>query len=133
MKTAIQPFPLRRFALLTLVTLGIAAAQPAPAADSQVRWLCWYDGESGILCQADRNPQGGMAMTNPYALGDTISIPLFTPAEDMDRVRELAQAVMCGARPGCSVAFGESQAVLASLSLESAIELADQYDESLRD
>lgn len=45
--------------------------------------------------------------------GRHISIPLFTPAEDMEFVKELAEAVMCGVKVSCTVRFLRSASEVA--------------------
>lgn len=47
--------------------------------------------------------------------GKRIRIPLFTIPEDIGFVRELADAVMCGAKAACQVRFLESRGALALL------------------
>lgn len=54
---------------------------------------------------------------NPASLqGQRILIPLYTQPYDMDFVRQLASAVMCGTQPRCAVVFGQEHTASASLS-----------------
>lgn len=122
---------------LAIVSLPLLAA---PTATS---WLCWYDDEEAILCQlwttdpvaalasaATANPRPGASPAVDERLpaavrtlrerpaetfGQRIRIPLFTIPEDLGFVRELAEAVMCGARADCQVRFLESRGTLALL------------------
>lgn len=51
-------------------------------------------------------PLVGTILNHPERLrGRHISIPLFTEAEDMEFVKELAEAVMCGVKENCFVRF----------------------------
>lgn len=126
--------------LLALSATGAQAEMPAARPAS---WVCWYaDGtslacrlgpeglsmlspadlsagaeDSAIVPPAGRRPLPEIVRTillQPEKLaGRTISIPLFTEAQDMDFARELAEAVMCGTRRLCRVLFLGSSAEVA--------------------
>lgn len=55
-------------------------------------------------------------LESPASLqGQQILIPLYTYPYDMDFVRQLAEAVMCGTGKNCAVVFGQEHTVSASL------------------
>jgi hypothetical protein len=103
---------------------------PARAAFAQsasiTTWVCWYDGEASVRCRLRPAPSHvdtsspaatGQVQSLFRALGEDpsdaegpIVIPLHTIPYDMEFVRELAQSVMCGRNPLCSIAFGKSAA-----------------------
>ena len=122
-----------RIALAALFLVSIACAGHANAQEPGDTWDCWYDGEASVMCQAGAGDALAISEQGNHAGGAVTAIPLFSAAEDMGMVRQLAQAVMCGSRKACVVRFAGNRAVLAALSLEHAIELADQYDAALND
>lgn len=126
--------------LLTLFATCAYAEEPAARPAS---WVCWYAGAASIACRlgaSDAPVPSGADLQSPTSdagvvppagkrplpeivrtillqpdtlVGRTISIPLFTEARDMDFVRELAEAVMCGTRKLCHVLFFESSTEIA--------------------
>jgi hypothetical protein len=113
---------------LAVATLGFALTHSAQAQDAQpdTVWRCWYNQDSRIQCvlvsatpgtpadprYAD-NPKLPQAIKQLWtnaasAAGSRVFIPLFTEPEDWDRVRLLAESVMCGANRSCVVDFSRS-------------------------
>lgn len=99
-------------------------------------WYCAYGGAASIFCRlgdagsseaqrftqtvSARLPQAVHEILNtPAALADdVVRIPLLTVPQELDLVGELAEAVMCGTKPMCSVIFGESPARLGELVMQ---------------
>lgn len=104
---------------------------------SETTWNCWNERNVKILCSLvdtsivsnedflpapsidpnasaypSREPLPDLVETileRPEYLRDrTISIPLYSPPETHANAEALADAVMCGARPGCHVEFFHS-------------------------
>lgn len=91
-------------------------------------WSCAYNGKTAVLCELVQAPVPSEAgqdeassalppagplpplvdiiSTSPGALANhVIQIPLHTPAEDMLRVEQLAESVMCANNPSCRLEF----------------------------
>lgn len=118
---------------LSLVFSGTClAAAAAPVSEDGPRWACWYNPEAlAIRCLLAQAPQAGAVERdaaaeeaydprmselvrtiwgNPERLsGRQISIPLWTPPTEMERVQILAESVMCGTRPACTVSFDANE------------------------
>lgn len=120
-------------AVLALLTPGVGSgATPAPqpaAAAGTPHWACWYAAEDLAVRCVLATPPETLAGLAPVAAGKRggrrplppiarviwdepahlatkiVAIPLLGPPLKMGFVRELAEAVMCGPRRGCSVAF----------------------------
>lgn len=108
--------------------------KPVPAGSTV--WYCAYGGGASISCRlgdagspdaqrftqavSARLPQAVHEILNaPAALADdVVRIPLLTVPLDMELVGELAEAVMCGAKPMCGVIFGESPTRLSELVMQ---------------
>lgn len=92
------------------------------------RWACWYSPASlSVICLLSRVPSGGGEMlptsesgtvgrglpesirtirSSPEKLaGSGVNIPLMSIPYEIDFVKTLAKAVMCGHRADCSVHF----------------------------
>ena len=104
----------------------LSAAHAADNAEGP-RWACWYDGEQAVRCLLARShitdtEARAAAVSQRFdprlpelvrtiwgspeqLAGKNIHIPLFTDPYEMDFVRQLAEAVMCGVRKDCSVVF----------------------------
>jgi hypothetical protein len=113
-------------ALLLLLACKGADAQTSVAST----WTCWHGGETSVYCLLNRAEPSGAATTpdaagtarplpavvqtirnDPASLEDrVIVIPLHSVPYDLAFVAQLAQAVMCGAKPDCAVVFGRSYA-----------------------
>lgn len=119
------PAPSRIAAKLVLalsLALGFTAGAAAQDSATQTVWKCWYNQDTRIECvltsaaevTADprdaRLPQPVKQIwTQPAALeGKRVFVPLYTEPEDWDHVRLLAESVMCGAKPACSVQFSRN-------------------------
>lgn len=132
-----------RIAGIWLLAMFATAAAAEPVAGRATSWVCWYANGTSVACRLaapDENmlvatdtqlqvPEGGALLPagvrslpeivrtilqQPERLvGRTISIPLFTQARDLDFVRELAEAVMCGTRQRCRVLFFDSSPEIA--------------------
>lgn len=133
----------RRLVGNLLLALPAACAHAEGAAARPASWVCWYADGASVACRlgapeaflpsvADLEPGASDAGALPPAgrrplpeivrtilqepgklAGRTISIPLFTEAQDMEFVRELAEAVMCGTRKLCRVLFLRSSTDIA--------------------
>lgn len=119
---------------LLLVAMALSSScfaelsNPATSPVAGPRWACWYESSNLTLrCLLSRAPSNGVEARaaavsrtidqrlpglvrtiwgSPEKLaGNRISIPLWAVPEEMDFARELAEAVMCGARQDCSVHF----------------------------
>lgn len=117
-----------------VIGLSLTGLQPratAAEAPTETLWWCHYDGNVSVFCElvvgpppkpqpverhvssASRHPSRKplppivkVIAENPGTLlGTTIRIPLFSPPLDMDRVRQLADSVMCATNPSCRVEF----------------------------
>lgn len=117
--------------LLAFVATGATAQTASP---EEPTWICWYIRGTQMHCRLGSDiatsPTGAASpssavepgavpsgrrplpeivrtiLTEPEKLaGRTIAIPLFTESGDRSFVRELAEAVMCGAKKLCSVLF----------------------------
>jgi hypothetical protein len=114
--------------VLAAAVLGLAALPPTHAQEAQpdTVWKCWYNQDWRIQCvlgsanpdaPADPRyannpmlPQAVKALwTNAASMvGNKVFIPLYTEPEDWDRVRLLAESVMCGANRACVVDFSRN-------------------------
>jgi hypothetical protein len=126
----------RSVAVSILLLLGKSAMAQA---DVSRTWACWYGGETTVYCLlqhadpasapvADARPTGGRPLPaivrtlrhDPASLEDkVIVIPLHSVPFDMEFVRQLVQAVMCGALPSCTIGFGNSYANARGMVLSS--------------
>ena len=120
--------PSRWMASTALVLM--AASAPAKA---DTVWSCWYNGDTRIQCvlaaaaSTDTAPSPHENATLPGVVkqlwarahtltGRRVFIPLFNEPEDWERVRLLAESVMCGSSQACSVDFSRSYTGAASLA-----------------
>jgi len=121
----------RRSRWLASAALVLMAAASAPARADTV-WSCWYNGDTRIQCMLAA--AASVAAHSPYenatlpgmvkqlwerahTLTDKrVFIPLFNEPEDWERVRLLAESVMCGNSRACSVDFSRSYAEAALLA-----------------
>lgn len=120
-------------AVMALLTPGAAngtTQSPQPAATAGTpHWACWYAAEDLMVRCVLVTPQEALAGLVPVVAGERrgrrplppiaqviwdeparlatkiVAIPLLGPPIEMSFVRELAEAVMCGPRRGCSVSF----------------------------
>lgn len=92
-------------------------------AGDNLSWRCWYDQQVHVTCLIDSAPDTGAGPTAPALPADLpaivrglrqdpgafknriVHIPLHAQPYDMAFTGQLAQAVMCGSRPGCTVNF----------------------------
>lgn len=101
-------------------------------------WKCWYNQDTRIQCvlltataSAAANPRYAENAMLPAAVkqlwtsaatlaGKKVYIPLHTEPDDWERVRLLAESVMCGANRACVVDFSRSfvEAALLDPSLD---------------
>ncbi|AYH44217.1 hypothetical protein [Azoarcus sp. DN11] len=117
--------------LLAFTGTGASAQTASP---EEPTWICWYLRGTQMHCRLASDiatsPAGAASssaavepgvvprgrrplpeivhaiLAEPEKLaGQTIAIPLFTESSDRSFVRELAEAVMCGAKQMCSVLF----------------------------
>ncbi|WP_157353737.1 hypothetical protein [Aromatoleum toluclasticum] len=126
--------------LFALAATGAEAQTPTLG---EATWICWYAKGTHVHCRlgieesaavssagsssthsapVDTVPEGRRPLpklvrtilSDPGKLaGRTITIPLFTESDDRAFVRELAEAVMCGARKVCSVLFVDTPTEIA--------------------
>jgi hypothetical protein len=115
--------PILSFLALSALAGAAAAAEPSPEGTV---WRCWYNGDTRIQCLLKSAAETGAA--SPYVqarlpavvkqlwvapetlAGRRVFIPLFGEPDDWNRVRLLAESVMCGASAGCAVEFNRSYA-----------------------
>lgn len=138
----------RPFASLFLVAGFLFCAAAQAATPGPTTWGCWYDTrtltvECFLLDAPQLQPAGGtdpalegsesvlaalpriarQLRTDPASFkGRRVSIPLYNVPYEMERVRELADSVMCGVRRNCSVEFAGS---VPEIALR-----AEQFDDS---
>ena len=109
--------------------------KPVPAGNTV--WFCAYNGRSlNVECQLGQLADAPIVaatesldvrvpllarrilMTPEQLAGRTIRIPLYAPPFEMALVGQLAEGVMCGAKPNCSIIFGNNSRELAELVAE---------------
>lgn len=137
--------PRRRQGNLARIALGALAVLAAPVAfAAPTSWSCWYDGEAGILCVAAGSPPSNTAAVQTPAqrprpdasaagvpvfeatAGDRsprwpwkiVRIPILTIPTDIEGLRPLAIAILCGRQRDCTVhldALPDADAIVAAL------------------
>ena len=98
--------PCKRFASGLALALALATAAaagegpqvPASSGASQPAWHCWYNAPVHVSCVR--------AAQLPAPARRLLHIPLHAVPIDMQRVAQLAQAIVCGGQPACEMRFG---------------------------
>ena len=121
----------------------------ANAANADTRWDCWYAPSNvSIRCVLDHQPDSDPAIraadyqrvadprhpelvrtirSQPELLaGREVRIPMWNTPYEMDRVRELAESVMCGIQRDCNVEFDSNTDGRAGLRF--ATRIAERLD-----
>lgn len=152
----------RRIVRSTLILLALAVPgssfAEANASAAGPRWACWYEpGNLTVQCLLSRTPVSNLderaadvettidarlpdlvrtLRGSPEQLATSqIGIPLWSPPDEMDFVRELAQSVMCGGRSDCSVNFDvnpDGRAPLRAAALQAGANEAEVMAEVAR-
>lgn len=130
-----------------LMATTTCLAEGANPSHSGPRWTCWYaPGAETIRCLLIPAPEGRYTVdaavaerarqlllpdvvraiwSDPEQIsGYRVSIPLWTPPEDMDFARQLAESVMCGARADCTVIYdanSDGRGPLRAAALEAGV------------
>ncbi|QTQ38912.1 Uncharacterized protein ToN1_48180 [Aromatoleum petrolei] len=125
------------------MALAATGAEAQAPTSGEATWICWYTKGSHVHCrlglEESAAPSSAASSSTPSAqfgtvpegrrplpelvrtilsdpgklAGRTITIPLFTESDDRAFVRELAEAVMCGAKKVCSVLFVDTPTEIA--------------------
>lgn len=102
-----------------LLALLMACAIPAPARAASTQWSCWYDGDVAALCvPITQALPAKVAFATPGHSWKLVRIPLLTIVTDIEGVRRLVRAVMCGRQPTCSATFDLTPDVAAIEALD---------------
>ena len=115
-------------------TLEPEEYQNKPIAVGNIVWYCAYSGKMlTIDCEIGRFPEQGVKphqstidhklpqtalriLRDPQSFaGRVVSIPLYAPPFEFSYAGLLAEGVMCGARPDCSIIFARNTRQLAAL------------------